>query len=632
MEHIPPGCGIAGSYNAETSGETLDVMTDALAHRGPDGRGTWTSEDGQTSFGHRRLSIVGVDERGAQPMKREYPDGQALNVTFNGEIYNYPDLKHELEQQGYRFESASDTEVILHAYHRWGPECVKRFNGIFAFAIHDQKNGRVVLARDHVGVKPMVYARTPGKGEGAGIVFASEAKALLKHPDVPHEPDFDTIRQDFIHGFWGDKRGTWFKGIRNLEPGTMHIIDTNSGQEHTVQYWTPNAENIVVSSFDDARDQLHALFLDSVRQQVMSDVGFSTTNSGGVDSSAITAAIAQSFHDRTIDAFTIEYDDAHTLPSLDGSIPEFTDEKVPRRLIDLFHARLLAKSYPNVNLKGVGIPSNQFNPQSIDEVVRAMEMMPMDMRMLAIHSMYHQVREQGHKVVLIGQGPDELWLGYYYDDDFWRFKPEQTSPAYLANEFYPRRIPFGGEAAWNEGFLNRSIAAEQSRNNLAYNLAPSKSSDALQDLTSFAQRTMLQSVLHLEDRLSSANSIEARVPWLDHRIVDLAFQVPSYMKIAAPGGEENKAKYLQRQAMRGIAPDHIIDRRKSPFPHPPDEYRDDLCKQLIQPNAKGIAQSPFMREMFKDGFLSNLATNPELKANDLFRLYSLWRFAECFQM
>lgn len=621
MRHVPPGCGIVGTNDIDTSAETLDAMTDSMVHRGPDGRGTWTSPDGRTNFGHRRLAIVGIDERGAQPMHREYPDGQKLSITFNGEIYNYPELKATLEGDGYKFMSASDTEVILHGYHKWGPECVKRFNGIFAFSIHDDKNSRLVLARDHVGVKPMLYSNV-----GDGVAFASEAKALLKHEKISNEPDFDTIRSDMIHGFWGDKRGTWFKDIKQLEPGRMLIIDKRTGEQKTVQYWNAAESGPVVRTFDEARDELRRLFLDAVNLQVMSDVGFSTTNSGGIDSSAITAAIAQQFSGRPVDAFTLEYDDAHLLPPLDGKIPEFTDG-TPRRLVDLFHARLLAAQYPNVNLKGVKVPPGSFSPEGIDRIVDALEAMPMDMRLLAIDNMYSQVREQGHKVVLIGQGPDELFMGYYYDDDFWRFAPEKTSAAYLSQQYYPERIPFGA-AAWKEDFLNKKIAAELSRQNLDHNLSPHRTGDALTDLTAFAQGTMLQSVLHLEDRLSMANSIEARVPWLDYRIVEHAFKVPSYMKLDAP--DDNKAKWLNRQALRGIAPDHILDRRKSPFPHPPDDYRDTLIKDLIVPNATDIAKCDFMQHMFQDGFLQTLDKNQELNARDLFRIYSLWRFGKRF--
>ncbi len=610
---IPSGCGITGAHNIDAPRKTLDVMTDSLAHRGPDGKGTWQSKDNSTVFGHRRLSIVGIDERGAQPMTREH-----LTVTFNGEIYNYPQLKAELEKEGYEFTSASDTEVILHAYNKWGPECVRKFNGIFAFGLYDERRSQLMLARDHIGVKPLVY-NTP---ESKGILFASEPKAIIKHPETPRQPNFDVIKADMIHGFWGPKKETWFNGVLNLEPGRYMLVDTKTNERKTVRYYEPEAKPADLFDEKEVTEQFRELIEDAVNLQLLSDVGVSTTNSGGLDSSAITAIAARHING-VLQAITVEYDDADAVMQLKDKIPEFT-EGIERRLVDLWHARKLADEIENVQLTGVKVPQVSFDKEKIDTVVKAMDQIPMDLRMLSIHFMYQKIKELGHKVVLIGQGPDEIWMGYYYDDDFWRFPPEKTSAAYLAGEYFPRRIPFG-EGAWKPDFLNPTVAQELSRKNLEENYQRFQTDDPLNNLTYFALNTMLQSVLHLEDRMSMANSVEARVPWLDHRLVDLSFRVPSYMKINSP--DENKAKWINRQALKGIVPDHIINRRKSPFPHPPDTYRDQMAK-LVRENLSDINKSPFMKEMFTAQFLETLATNPSLDSRDLFKIYSMWRFGE----
>jgi asparagine synthase (glutamine-hydrolysing) len=263
----------------------------------------------------------------------------------------------------------------------------------------------------------------------------------------------------------------------------------------------------------------------------------------------------------------------------------------------------------------------------IDTLIHSLDQIPMDLRYASVYSMYERVRSLGHKVVLIGQGPDELFLGYYYDDDFWRFPPEQTSAAYLASEYFPGKTAFGMDA-WRPEFLNKDKASQLSMLNMEKNYLPATTDDPLNNLTFFAQRTMLQSVLTMEDRLSSAHSLEARVPWLDHRIVELAYRIPSYQKIDAP--DDNKAKWLNRKAMRGIVPSHITDRRKAPFPHPPADYRSQILDRLIVPHMPDLRRSDFLQHMLRTEFLETIGVNENLSGKDLFKIYSLWRFGKLF--
>lgn len=624
MKRVPLGCGIVGTYNVPTEDHVFDQMTDSLVHRGPNGRGTWTSPDGKAQLGHRRLSILDISEQGSQPMIRSYPDGRTLTVTFNGEIYNYPQLKQELKAKSYTFVSTSDTEVLLHGYHCWGVDFVKRLNGIFAFGLYDTQRDQLLLARDHIGVKPMLYAEV-----GSGILFASESKALLKHPLIQPQANFYTIRQDMIHGFWGDKAESWFEGIHQLPPGSMMVWNPQGRQIRSYWHLQPNEPDLLEVA--KAQEMFRSLALEAVRMQLMSDVGFCTTNSGGLDSSTITAMISQILKENgsgeQLQALTIEYDDAYLVDQLPFN-PEFTGG-FPRRLVDLWHARQMAKELGNVNLTGIKVPQAQFTQENVDMLVRTMDAIPMDLRFISIHNLYHTIQEMGQRVVLIGEGPDEIWMGYYYDDDFWRFPPEHQTIEYLSGTFYPGRITFGAQA-WNENFLSPAIAAQLSRQNLERNLKPFQTRDLMNNLTYFAWSTMLQSVLNFEDRLSMVNSVEARVPWLDYRLVELSFRIPSQVKIVAP--DDNKAKYFMRQALQGVTPDLIRNRRKSPFPHPPDEYKDQLIGGLIAPNAERIKKSPFMNELFRKEFLTTIEHNEKLSSIELFRFFSLWRFSELYNL
>lgn len=592
-------------------------MVDTLAHRGPDGRGEWVSPDGRTLFGHRRLSIIGPDERGAQPF---HSDALDLTITFNGEIYNYPELRVELEARGYRFVSDTDTEVILYAYDAWGLECLNRFNGIFAFGLFDGRRDRIVLARDHVGVKPLAY----WEGPDGGLVFASEAKAILAHPAVKSAPCLAAIRSTWVHHLWQDNRMTWFEGIRNLEPGSYMVIDRNSRRREGYTYWelVPRV-GVEAGSYDHMAERFRELLTDAVRLQTRSDVGFSTTNSGGLDSSAITA-IAAGMHPR-VDAFTVRYEFDDALPPQGGPSPDFKTG-ISRSSVDLWHARLLADSLDNVDLTEVQVRESCFSPHLIDACIYGLEQMPYDTRIMALYRLYEDIHDAGHKVTLIGQGPDEVWLGYYYDDAFWRYRPEQVSREYLAREHFPSDLPFAWDA-WNGDFMSPELARASSAENLSHHMAGFASGDPLNDLCALGQRTILQSILLTEDRMSMCHSVEARVPWVDYRLMELAFEVPSYVKIDSP--DDNHAKYFNRQALRGIVPDAIIDRRKSPLPHPPESYRDRVVRDLVQQSLPEMQRSELVTSVFRREFVDNAHTSG-LSMRQLFTMYSLWRFEAVF--
>jgi asparagine synthase (glutamine-hydrolysing) len=601
---VRSGCGIVGTIHCDLSDRDMAASIETLAHRGPDGRGAWNSQDRSIRLGHRRLAVIGLGEASAQPMTRG-----PTTITCNGEIYNYFELRRQLEARGHVFSSDCDTEAILHAYAQWGLDCLKRLNGVFAFALYDERNARLLLARDGLGVKPLVYTKV-----GRGLAFASEAKALLRIPGVVRRPCFETIRGDLAHDLLACRRGTWFEGIRNLEPGHALIVDSRTGEQRLCAFWQLPDAAVPVRDEQSAIQMLRETFHSSVRLQLLSHVGVSVALSGGVDSAALAATILKE-SDEPLTAFTVQYEE---------SSPGCPDRE------DLRHVRQMVDAFPR--LKGHVVPvcvRAMMSRERLDTLLQAFDgSMPIDYRVLGTLELYSQIRERGVKVVLTGQGADELWMGYYGHPvhPFWQFSAEQLSAQYLAREFLLRRIPLGFEA-WNPSFLSPESALESSRVNLEANYQAFRTEDPIQRLSWWVIRTHLRALLNVDDRLSMLNGVETRVPWLDTRMAELSFSVPGYLKIAGaePAG---KVKSLLRKAMRGVVPDSIIDRRKASFPEPPRAYGEAL-RELMRADAEAIRGSAFLREMFAGMFLQNFIDQAEVGARELFMVYALWRFGEC---
>jgi asparagine synthase (glutamine-hydrolysing) len=600
------GCGIVGAVGSELSDGVLARMTDTLAHRGPDARGTWVSRDGAVRFGHRRLAIVGVDERGVQPMTRG-----GYTVTCNGEVFNYPDLRAALERRGYAFTSDCDTEVLLHGYAEWGLDLLPRLNGIYAFGLYDEARRRVLLVRDRLGVKPLVTCRV-----GGGLLFASEAKALLAHPDVPRRANLDVIRADLLFGLLGPKQETWFAGVDNLEPGHLMLVDCATGHREVRPYWQAPDGPVWCPDAGEAAQALRAALTDAVRLQQLSDVGLAASVSGGVDSTAI-AALALPHQPDGLDVFTLEYRQNRTV-----------DEPQPDDQKDLHHAREAVRLLPGLRLREVPLSiQDLLDREWIDTAVRASdEYVVLDSRMLGMLGFYAAISASGHKVLLSGQGADETWLGFYDQPmyGFFRFDADRLTADHLATRFFGPRVPFG-YPAWNPAFLDPDSAMETIRSNLARNYECWSTADPMNRLSQFIMRTHLQSLLVVDDRLAMTSGLEVRGPWLDHRLVELALRLPGELKLGPPG-ESYRVKWLLRQALRDIVPDPIRDRPKVHFPEPVPA--DAAWRALIREDSAPLCASPFLRELFAEPFLASLVTDPTSTARELYTVYLLWRFAE----
>jgi asparagine synthase (glutamine-hydrolysing) len=567
-------CGIAGVYNlngeAVPSG-LLRAMTDSIAHRGPDGDGFYT--DGPAGLGHRRLAIIDLSPAGRQPMANETAD---IIITYNGEVYNFQELQVELQALGHRFQSKTDSEVVVHAYEEWGERCVERFNGMFAFAIYDRRPkgevaraaGRLFLARDRYGVKPLYYYH-----DGGAFVFASEIKALLKHPAVRARVSHAALSEYFtFQNIFSEL--TLFEGVHLLPAGCTMTVDASAPQPVRQQrYWDYRLRpDDSMGSREECAEELYRLFEQAVTRQLVSDVPVGSYLSGGMDSGSITAVAAR--HIPRLHTFCGGFD----LSSASGLELSF-DERPAAELM-----------------------SNHFKSEHYEIVMHAGDMEHVlpeliwhleDLRVGQCYPNYYIARLAGKfvKVVLSGGGGDELFAGYpwrYYRGmrtngsgdyyrayyDYWqRLIPDEDRARFFAPAAYAavkevrpfdvfRRVFDGGAQAYEtiDDRINASLY--------------------------FELKTFLHGLFVVEDKVSMAHSLETRVPFLDNDLVDFALRIPPHYKLknltqAPTIDEDEPAKALRykanpnhdgkrvlREAMSRLIPSDIISRAKQGFSAP----------------------------------------------------------------
>jgi asparagine synthase (glutamine-hydrolysing) len=503
-------CGIVGVFNID--GEPVDTgllkrMTDAVAHRGPDGEGYYA--DGGIGLGHRRLAIIDLSPAARQPMTNETGD---LQLIYNGEIYNFKALRQELEASGHVFRSATDSEVIVHGYEQWGDDCVTRFNGMFAFALWDRRRRRLFLARDRYGIKPLYYWF-----DGTTLLFGSEIKAMLPHPrltvrvDRPALLDYFTFQNQFT-----DK--TLFADVKMLPAGHVMAMD-RSGEICRRRYWDyqfeePHAEP---GSAADYEDELHRLFVGAVTRQLVSDVPVGAYLSGGMDSGGITAVASREIPH--LSSFTAGFD----LSSASGLELHF-DER-PR-----------AESL-----------SSQFKTEHYEVVLKSGDMervMPdlvwhlEDLRVGQCYPNYFVARLASKfvKVVLAGTGGDELYGGYPWR--YYRAVESSNADNYIERyyAFWQRLVPghviselFQPEV-WDSIKDIQTIDVMRSVvNGLGSRLH--RTEDYVNRSLYFECKTFLHGLLVVEDKLSMAHGLETRVPFLDNDVVDFAMRLPVRTKL-----------------------------------------------------------------------------------------------------
>jgi len=522
-------CGISGVLDLRKERpvpvDVLTRMSTRLAHRGPDGSGLYF--DRFVGFGHRRLSVIDVS-KGRQPLSNE--DG-TIWVTYNGEIYNHRELRAELESRGHRFATDCDTEVIVHAYEEYGRDCVSKFNGMFAFALWDVRNERLFLARDRIGIKPLYYGIY-----GSWLIFASEIKAILEHPEASSAIEINSIPEYLLCTALLDSR-TMFKNIRSVAPGTTLVIDDGTVKEH--RYWAMEHDSRPYDggSFDECKATLRDLLEDSIRLQVVSDVPFGTLLSGGLDSSFVTAMAARSI-DGPLRTFSMDYDKNKALRS-EGT--------------DTHYARLVSAAYRTAHTELL------FQPQDYFDVLATVSWYvekPVDLTSPSLFLLYRGIKPTV-TVVTSGEGADELFAGYDFFLDRWR----ERQPAEFPWAPYLDEI----STLLDPGLEAETAYRERIHSTLAVEMNALDTPDLLNKQLFLFLKYYMVEMLERLDKTSMAWAVESRVPFLDHRVVEYVLNLPSSFKSTADSG-----KLLLKSIAADLLPSEIIQRKKRPVPIPVD--------------------------------------------------------------
>lgn len=580
-------CGITGvmrlGSSADGSEQVVQAMGNTLAHRGPDDAGVWRSADGAAVLGHRRLSIVDLSAAGHNPMSNE--DGSVW-ITYNGEVYNHAEHRGRLEANGHVYRSHTDTETLIHLYEEHGVEMLPCLRGMFAFAIWDIPRARLLLARDRLGIKPLYYTVAGGQ-----LIWASEVKAILAHPAVSRDLDEAALAQ-YLTFACVPPPDTLFAGIKKLPPG-HRLMATPGGTLTVERWWSPlapeNRFDAELGSEDDAAVALRELLRSAVVEQTMADVPHGLLLSGGLDSTLILGMLTAHLP-QPVRTFSIGFEGA----------PGFDERE---------HSRFAARHYGSDHLELVLQPRDVI--ESVPEVVRAQDEPLSDWVSLPLRALTRGVRDAGVIVVQVGEGSDELFAGYprylryarmqHGAWGAWARLPgalRRAGGALAGAALSPfdrlrevrdlvdragRDEPIfvtGAAAHWDvekhsllaAGFRERlgptARSAAVARQNFADFRAHASRPDILaamayQDLAVRLPELLLQRV----DRMTMLNSIEARVPFLDHRVVEMAFQMPPEWKTG--GG---MSKRVVKRAAEGVVPDDVIHRRKVGFDVPLSQW------------------------------------------------------------
>ena len=566
-------CGLSGEVRFDGSRPDLaavERMTDRLAARGPDGRGLWSQ--GAVALGHRRLKIIDLSERGAQPMT---DPGAGLTVVFNGCIYNHRELRKQLEGAGHRFFSHSDTEVLLKAYQEWGVDCVTRFAGMFAFALVEHESGRVVLGRDRLGIKPLYLAEGPGR-----LRFASSLPALLAGGGVDTSIDRVALHHYLSFHSVVPAPRTVLAGVGKLPPATVRVIEPD-GTHHDHPYWNPPHTRLPQYAGMDAADWCDAV-LDglrtAVRRRTVADVPVGVLLSGGLDSSLVVALLAESGA-RDLATFSVGFE-------AEGG--EQGDEFV--------YSDLIADRYATDHHR-IMVPSDRL-PAALDQAIDAMSEPMVSHDAVAFHLLSQEVSKEV-KVVQSGQGADEIFAGYDWYPPLAGVPRAETADAYC-------RV-----------FVDRPHSALAAMLHPEYRIDHDASGEFVRAHTSAAGAdTALDAALRLDsrvmlvddpvkrvDNMTMAWGLEARVPFLDHELVELAAACPPELKLAQGG------KGVLKDAGRKLLPTGIVDRPKGYFPVPAIRHMagpvlDRVREALAAPEARA-------RGLFRDEYLAELLSAPD---------------------
>jgi len=582
-------CGIVGFYpccKINDSVEVLKCMLTRIKHRGPDQSGILLTQD--IGLGSVRLSIIDIDN-GRMPLSNE---DDRLWIVFNGEIYNYLDLKKDLLQKGHVFKTTTDTEVVLHLYEEYGVECLNQLNGQFAIAIWDSLKKELFLARDRVGIRPLFYCKHDG-----GIVFASEMKALFEHPQI--EAQISSLALSQIFTFWTTLSPlTIFKDIFEVQPG--HFILANDKEIREEKYWELplcKSEEYQYLTIDEAIDKFRILFSDAVKIRLKADVPVGAYLSGGLDSSITTSFIKANIQSQ-LQTFSLSFEDK-----------EYDEAEYQKKAVDFFETEHRSIQCVQDDIS-----------QRIADIIWHLESPILRSAPAPMGLLSGLVKKNDIKVVITGEGADELLGGYNIFKEaiirqFWARNPQSKIRPLLLKRLYPYMSQMNGAKALNLFFSYKLTETDslvyshllrwKNTSRIKQYLSDHFKSelndyDPVQELEAklgerFEGVDLLSRAQWLEinlfmsgyllssqgDRMAMANSVEGRYPFLDHRIIEFCMQLPPEFKLKCLD-----EKFLLKKMMRGQLPDAILNRPKQAYRSPSVSYADsDYVKDLLSNEA-----------------------------------------------
>lgn len=616
-------CGIAGIFHIETAKpvdpERVRRMADALAHRGPDGSGVWTAAG--IGLGHRRLSIIDL-AGGAQPMLSE--DRKTV-LSFNGEIYNFRDLRRQLELAGYAFQSDSDSEVILHGWRHWGPDCVRHFHGMFAFAIYDAEHRQLFLARDRLGVKPLHYAQI---ADGS-VIFGSELKALLAHPALRREANLGALDDYLAFGYVPDHT-CLVQGVRKLPAGHYLLLTQGRPMPQAVEYWDIDFSQRVRGSQEELEEELLRLMKQAVASRMVADVPLGAFLSGGVDSSSVVALMAETSR-QPVKTCSIGFDVSALDESAYADIiaKRFVTEHRSRKVgsDDFALIDTLAHHFDEPFADASALPTYRVCQLARENVTVALSGDGADEAMAGYRRyVFHHSEERVRAAIPGGIRAGILGpLGRIYPKADWaprslRAKTTLLSLARSGEEGYAEAVGVTGPDIRRALYSRKARGILQDYTGETHMQRMMRSAPARSglDRAQYADMKLWLpgDILTKLDRMSMAVSLEAREPLLDHRLMEFAASLPENMRV-----RRGQGKYLMKQTMERYLPKDILYRPKMGFVTPIAHW----LRGPLAEAAREIANSRTLAgmEWFDSGAIAKLAEDHTAGRSDNGRL--LWQ-------
>ena len=547
-------CAIAGIIGLTADEKTLGAMLQSMHRRGPDAEGIY--ETAEAIVLHSRL-IIRDPEGGKQPMHLTWA-GEKYTIVYNGELYNTEEIRKELEEAGHTFLGYSDTEVVLHAYAQFGEGCLSRFNGIFAFGIWEEKRKRLFLARDRIGVKPLFYMRHSG-----GLLFASEMKTILEYPTVQARLDEQGAAQLILLGPGRLPGSGVFRDMEEIEPGCCAFYE--DGRLNGRRYWKlTDGEHR--ESFEETVEHVRFLVTDAIRRQMVSDEPVGTFLSGGLDSSIITAicALEEAKQGRTLKTFSVDY----------RNNERFFQSSKFQPSADSAYIEIMRKAFGTEQHLTVLTPEDLC--QALEDATIARDlpgMADVDFSLLAFCG---RIREHT-KVALSGECADEIFGGYpWYRDPEVR---SRTGFPWAQNTAQRASVLLGWDTNRSEEFVMDAYRQTCRESDILPGNSPLET--RMKEMVNLNFRWFMQTLLDRKDRMSMYHGLEVRVPFCDWRIAEYLYGVPWEFK-----EHQGKEKGLLRAAMKGLLPEEVLWRKKSPYPKTFDPHYADLIaarfRQLLE--------------------------------------------------